>query len=176
MIDVNVKLLFPPSTFSSTSSSSSSPTRTMPSSDASLPERDASGYSAYQERSTTKRLYGTTYCSMTANHFILEGAVKNDPLFRQKICSFATVNTGLKFIQLSTFPHVIIKMRWNCCVEPTWSNESQRVKTVRDQGPADDRPTDGPTERIWYVCTINTVLDLERPMLDFSANFRLTFG
>ena len=49
MIDVDVKLLFTPSTFSSTSSSSSSPTRTMPSSDASLPQWDASGYSAYQE-------------------------------------------------------------------------------------------------------------------------------
>ena len=49
MIDVNVKLLFPPSTFSSTSSSSFSPNWTMPSSDAPLHARDASGYSAYQE-------------------------------------------------------------------------------------------------------------------------------
>ena len=54
MIDVDVKLLFTPSAFSSTSSSSFSPTRTMPSSDAPLLTRDASGYSAYQESSNQK--------------------------------------------------------------------------------------------------------------------------
>ena len=50
-----------------------------------------STFSNATTRSATKSMYGTPYSSVTSNHIILEvqveGAVKNDLLFRQKLPS-----------------------------------------------------------------------------------------